>query len=62
MRFLYILGSFFLLNLSVNLGLADRKDKVIEISSGGSHNCALFESGRVKCWGNGILWSTRSGE
>ena len=30
-------------------------EKVIEISSGGSHNCALFESGRVKCWGWGDL-------
>ena len=28
------------------------KDKVIQITGGSHHACALYESGRAKCWGN----------
>ena len=33
---------------NINFGTSLR---VIDISSGGSHSCALFESGQIKCWG-----------
>ena len=26
-------------------------EKIIQIALGSFHNCALFESGRIKCWG-----------
>ena len=31
--------------------LANKGNEIKSIASGGFHNCALFENGRVKCWG-----------
>lgn len=30
-------------------------DRVKQISAGGAHSCALFTSGKVRCWGNGAF-------
>jgi alpha-tubulin suppressor-like RCC1 family protein len=35
----------------VQLNTNTTQSKVITIFSGGAHNCALFESGIIKCWG-----------
>ena len=39
----------------LNFGTSER---VIRIAAGGSMGCALFESGRMKCWGAGSLGFT----
>lgn len=38
---------------SVNVGLAAKAGEVIQISGSTTFNCALFDAGKVKCWGNG---------
>ena len=32
--------------------VAEGPDKVEKLATKGSHNCALFQSGRIKCWGD----------
>ena len=36
--------------------------RVISISAGGYHTCALFDTGRVKCWGSAYEGSTGNGD
>ncbi len=55
------LGNGTLVDSNLPVAVAGLGGKAVAIAGGGTHACALFEDGSVKCWGANDAWQLGSG-